>query len=411
MGSDVEGVGTGVGADIVGTDGVDEGCADGSATLAAAEALASGCGFSGAGAGEQATNATPRIRVNRMLFPIPTRSIERDPRIPRAKAVAASTFGRIQSRLVLPLSMEAALSQELTRRTTLSRLLWGAACLVGSGGCSMASLVAPAAPTPPPSPPPRGLASTELARDLIDGRVGALFHVRDFRSFPNAGSIGVLGSWAEVIEALGLDPMFDVERVFVTSHVSSDTAAVDVIELGVADDVIRAAFSALGARGTYAELELSDQYAVAVSLVAPRRLAVAPKRLAANLPALGRTRALPKPHGKESAEFFSFEPNATVSAPPTWPSTLLFARAEIEILRGGGAAIRFFGESTSVERAARDARALTEEARRLLTLSLGFAVLEILDPPVFHADAHRVVMSCELSPDEVDWLLRIGGNG
>lgn len=303
------------------------------------------------------------------------------------------------------------MTQELTRRSTLSRLLWAASCLVSPGCAAELASAPPPTSTADRAPRPRGLASTELARDLIDGRVGALFHVRDFRSFPRAGSIGVLGSWAEVIEALGLSPMFDVERVFVTSHVSSDRDAIDVIELNVADDVIRNAFSAMGARGTYAELELSEHYAVAVSLVASKRLAVAPKRLAASLPSLGQTRALPKPHGKESAEFFSFEPNATVSAPPSWPSTLLFARAEIEILRGGGAAIRFFGESTSPERAVRDATALTEEARRLLTLSLGFAVLEILDPPVFRAQAQRVVMSCTLSPDEVDWLLRIGGNG
>lgn len=292
----------------------------------------------------------------------------------------------------------------------LSQLVW-ASSLVGGVGCRSVETAKPRAATSTPSPAAAKHASTEVARDLIDGRVGALFHVRDFRSFPNAGSIGALGSWAEVVEALGLDPMTDVERVFVTSYVSSDRDAIDVIELTIDDPVTRAAFAAIGARGTYAELELSKRYSVAVSLVAPRRLAVAPKRLAASLPALAGTRPLPKPHGKESAEFFSFEPNATVSAPPTWPSTLLFARAEVEMLRGGGAAIRFVGESTSVERAAADAKALTEEARRLLTLSLGFAVLEILDPPVFQAQDHRVVMACTLSPDEVDWLLRVGGNG
>lgn len=255
------------------------------------------------------------------------------------------------------------------------------------------------------------LASTEFARDLIDGRIGVLFHVRRFRFHPAGGAIGALGRWGEVVEALGLDPLADVDRAFITAFQASDFNTVNVMELNVSDERVRAGFRALGGSSTSAALKLQRGPEVFVALVGPHRLVAGPKRLASRLWVLAEAEPLPLPEATEAARFFAFEPYATLGGPPSWPSTLLLAQAELEIERGGGATIRFEALSSSPSRAPIDANMLTAEARRLLAVDMGLFDLELLKPPVFYANGRRVVMKAELAAYEVDWVIRFSGGG
>jgi len=266
---------------------------------------------------------------------------------------------------------------------------------------------------PPPAPPaiePK-LASTELARDLIDGRVGVLFHVGRFRFHPAGGAIGALGRWGDIVKALGLDPLADVERAFVTSFQASDLNTVNVIELNASDERVRAGFRALGGSATSATFGLQNGPEVFVALVGPHRLVSGPPRIASKLWVLAETESLPQPQAKEAARFFAFEPYATLGSPPSWPATLLLAQAEIEIVRGGGATVRFEAMSASSARASADASTLTAEARRLLTVDIGLFDLQVIEPPVFNSNGRRVVMETQLLPSDVDWLIRFSGGG
>ncbi len=251
----------------------------------------------------------------------------------------------------------------------------------------------------------------ELARDLMDGRVGALFHVRAFRSHPRGAAIGELGRWGDVARALGLAPLRDVARVFVTAYRASDLESINVMELSVPDDVVRAAFVRLGGNASGIHFALERGPAVFVALVAPGRLVSVPSRLSREAWSLGDTAPLPAPEGRESARFFAFEPAMVLGGPPAWPMTLLTAQAEIELVRGGSATVRFEATSSSSARAAEDARFLSEEATRLLSVDLGLFSLDLLDPPRFESRGNRVVMQTDLLPTDVDWLLAFTGGG
>ncbi|MBL8740786.1 MAG: hypothetical protein JNK04_06825 [Myxococcales bacterium] len=278
--------------------------------------------------------------------------------------------------------------------------------VVAQLGCAQA-----ASPPSPPAPTVKAekLASTELARDLIDGRVGVLFHVGRFRFHPAGASIGQLGRWGDIVSALGLDPLNDVDRAFVTSYQASDLNTVNVIELNVGDERVRAGFRALGGNDSSATFDLRNGPDVFVALVGKHRLVSAPTHIASKVWALGETEPLPRQEAKEAARFFAFEPYATLGSPPSWPSTLLLAQAEIEIVRGGGATVRFEAMSSSESRARADAALLTAEAKRLLAVDIGLFDLEVLSPPVFHADGRRVLMETQLLPTDVDWLIRFSG--
>lgn len=262
---------------------------------------------------------------------------------------------------------------------------------------------------PAPAPEVERLASTELARDLIDGRVGVLFHVGRFRFHPAGAAIGQLGRWGDIVEALGLDPLADVDRAFVTTFQASDLNTVNVLELNANDERVRAGFRALGGSDSSTTFDLKNGPDVFVALVAEHRLVSAPVHVAPKVWALGKTEPLPRPEANEAARFFAFEPYATLGSPPSWPSTLLLAQAEIEIVRGGGATVRFEAMSSSDGRARLDAAALTAEARRLLAVDVGLFDLEVLSPPTFHANGRRVLMETQLLPTDVDWLIRFSG--
>jgi hypothetical protein len=284
----------------------------------------------------------------------------------------------------------------------LAALVFVAAAL----GCAPA---APPVAKPAPAPTTEKLATTELARDLIDGRVGVLFHVGRFRFHPAGGAIGGLGRWGDIVTALGLDPLADVDRAFVTSFQASDLNTVNVLELNVSDDRVRAAFRKLGGSERGASFDLRNGPEVFVALVGGQRLVSVPVSVAPKVWVLGETEPLPRPEGKEAARFFAFEPYATLGSPPSWPSTLLLAQAEIEIGRGGGATVRFEAMSSSEGRAKLDAIALTKEARRLLAVDIGLFDLEVISPPVFQSNGRRVLMETQLLPTDVDWLIRFSG--
>jgi hypothetical protein len=275
-------------------------------------------------------------------------------------------------------------------------------------------------PAPPATPPPeltRAPASlAEIARDMIDGRTGALFEVHRFRSFPSSGhAIGRLGRWAETLDALDLDPSSDVARALVVAPYALSTARVVVLEMDATDEAVAAAF----ARGHGDPLPdapfprtlitLDDGEEVAVALVRPRTLVMAPTYVAWRFPELRSATKLPPPDARAAARFFAFEPASSLGATPSWPESVVAAHAEIQLLPDGAAEIRFFALSTSDDQAARDAKFLTKEAHDLLTLDLALFQMELLTPPEFASRGRVVEMKTELLPGDVDWILRFSG--
>jgi hypothetical protein len=274
--------------------------------------------------------------------------------------------------------------------------------------------------TPPPKPKPPPVKETpenaaEIARDIVRGRAGALFEVGRFRFHTGGSAIGRLAVWGPSLEKLGLDPLYDVDRAFVTSEYALGDSGIAVLEMNKPDRDVAAALAASGLTSnpesafpaTHITLKTGETRVVA--LVRPGLVVVAPTYQEQRLDVL-RTRArLPRIPGRTAARFFAFEPASSLGSLPRWPTTVFAAHAELEFNDHGGAVIRFFAESTSEKQAVADAAALTEEAHHLLALDLGIFEMHLLDPPSFRAEGRRVMMHTGLLPQDVDWLLRFTG--
>ncbi len=288
-----------------------------------------------------------------------------------------------------------------------------AALAVASSGCAAAQPRADTASAALADAPEN---AAEIARDIVRGRTGCLLEVRRFRFHPSGAAMGRLAQWGPSLEKLGLDPLFDVDRAFVTSEHALSDAGLAVLEMIKGDAEIARALEANGtpdgARAAFpwSYVRLDGGEARVVALVRPGLLVVAPTWQKDRLGPL-RTRArLPRIVGKGAAQFFAFDPASSLGSVPQWPSTIRAAHAELAFRGSGGARIAFFAESVSRAQAAADAAALTEEAHRLLAVSLGLFEMHLLDPPTFRSEGTRVVMETDLLPTDVDWILRFTGD-
>src|SRR6185436_8385988 len=95
-------------------------------------------------------------------------------------------------------------------------------CPVRSAALLVLALTACSAPARAPvraAVAPRAVPrdTAEIARDLVHGRVGALFYVDRFRFHPGASKMTRLGGWGAMLEDTALDPTGDVVRAFVTA--------------------------------------------------------------------------------------------------------------------------------------------------------------------------------------------------
>lgn len=281
-------------------------------------------------------------------------------------------------------------------------------------GCS-ASPPPEVTPAPRTSDAPRASAA-ELARSAVDGRTGALIEVRRFRFHPtSASAIGDLCHWALAVQKLGLDPLFDIARVFVAANHALDSTGIALIVPEVSDQVVAHAIGRLdgaappGAPYPRAKIDIPGEEPHIIALVQPRLLVLLPERLETRLEGLRSRAELPTPSEDAAAQFFAFDPSLSLGTNPIWPETITAAHAELAFTANGGARIRFFADSTSELQASLDAQALSAESRRLLTLDLKIFEVEILQPPVFASRGRRIYMQSGLLPSDVDWLLRIGG--
>ncbi|NUP07585.1 MAG: hypothetical protein HOW73_16175 [Polyangiaceae bacterium] len=287
--------------------------------------------------------------------------------------------------------------------------------LLATSGCGASSRATPTAPRAAVAQED-AVSAADLARAIIDGRTGGLFELRAFRFHPtSAEAIGELGNWGEAVKKLGFDPLMDVARVFVVAGHAQDSSAIVVIEPEVDDDAIAVALVKRGAKigpdvpYPQARIPIRGHGDHVAALVQPRMLVIAPAHYASELPRMRVRAKLPPPSGRAAAQFFAFDPADSLGYNPRWPETITSAHAEIEFTSRGGAVVRFFADSITDAQAQKDAKSLTEEAHRLLTVDLAIFELHLLDPPVFEAQGRRIFMQSGLLPTDVDWLLRFNG--
>lgn len=303
------------------------------------------------------------------------------------------------------------------------RILRTAACLgvalfslaVVSAGCRAAVATAPAAEAPRPKPRTAHLVAT----GIVHGKVGTLVYVDRLRDRPAALKIVNAGYLAEVFDGAGLDPMRDLDRMFIAfTGITSEDRAVVIAQHKLSPDQLRAAVDALVAKseppgewlknlGMPAARVTVRGHTRVVALIDDEYVAVLPEPLAGEARKLLGTGGFPDPEGDESVSTIARDPAQSLRAPrvPRIPETISEARVTLRFGKDGSVDASVVGQSSSEQQAEQDARMMQDEVARATSVKVSIFRVQFFKQVPFRAEGKEVKSDLHLSADEVDKLL------
>lgn len=256
--------------------------------------------------------------------------------------------------------------------------------------------------------------TTRIAKEIVDGRCGALFQLDDLRDRTGAARLAELGHWRSLLQRTAIHPLRDVARAFVTSTTVADTSnSALVVDLNISDPkVIERELLRIGepARESCADLITVtadlDGTAYAIAQVGPRTIAAVPEGKLDQLELFRGAAGLPESNGT-AVTVFADEPGASLGALCAWPATL--SNLEIDLsFSEYGATIDLISTSTSAAQANLDAQALGATVNGLLEVDLLLFEVQVLGPIRCIASGDKVAMFATLGKTELDLLLALG---
>lgn len=300
-------------------------------------------------------------------------------------------------------------------RTLGIALLLGLTAIGATTGCGRPQPVAAQAPKPKPRN------AIQLAIELSGARLTSMLRVDRLRGHALAPKLAELDDVRELLEGTGVDPLRDLERVFVASSgVHRDDKAVIVAEHKLAEEKLKAAMDALVARSQPPGAWMKESavpaarvtlrgHARVIAAVAPSFVVVVPETLAGGLRRFEGTGGFPEQDGAAALVTDVKEPAVTLRVPraPRIPETISTARITVELSSDGGADVKADALSASPEQAVEDARSLTEAIERATTVKVAFVRVRFFQAAPFRAEGDRVESRVHLSEGELHTLLRV----
>jgi hypothetical protein len=294
---------------------------------------------------------------------------------------------------------------------------WIASTLAaGCGSAPAGDGATPAVASPVQPERPRDAA--KIAVDLVGGKVNALVFVDRVRVHPVGPRLISLGPARALLAGTSVDPLRDLERVFVTAPSTSDRRAIMFAEHKLDDARIQQAMMDLvqksdppgavvpGAPYPTVKVQRRGRGGL-VSFIPPHFVVALPEEMMASLAAFATTGGLPGPEGVEAARFSALDPSTTLrgrGVPAIPPS--ISAVQGIATLRGdGGISVDAVGPSASPTQAADDADYLTDAIERATTVTLGFVKIRVIKPIEFVAKDDNVEAHVDMSRAEIEQLL------
>lgn len=305
------------------------------------------------------------------------------------------------------------------RGSTLVRRLSATLALVSSLVLAACGGAAPEPSAPGASAAPeRARDADRIASELVGGRVGGLLHVERLRDHPLGRRLLGLGEVRALLEGSDIDPLVDLERVYVTGPSASERRAVVFAEHKLDDARVDRAVEQLVEKSKpRGQLVLGKPYPIVrvqrgdgsglVAFLPPRFVVVVPEDLEAKIDDFASTGGLPGPEGDEAASLVAWQPSETLrahGAPPV-PASVAVARARVTLQSGGGALVQAEGDSASPEQAELDAAALQSSIDRATTVQLGFVRMKVFRTIPFRSEESRVFTQVDLSASELSQLL------
>jgi hypothetical protein len=252
----------------------------------------------------------------------------------------------------------------------------------------------------------------------VGGQVGALVWIDRLRGHPVGPRLLSFGAARGILEGTSVDPLKDLERIFVTSPSVNDKRAVMFAEHNLTQDRIPGVMNDLVRKSDPPGQIVADApfpmvkvqrkgRGGIVAFLPPNFVVAVPEDLAQSLGAFAETGGLPGPEGIEAALAIANNPSETLKArgAPDVPSTISTARALITLRPDGGASVDTDAQSASPQQADQDADALTEEIDRLTSVKLGFMTIRAFDKIVFKPKGDQVVSHTSLSRGQLDQIL------
>ena len=256
--------------------------------------------------------------------------------------------------------------------------------------------------------------TTRVAKEIVDARCGALFHVGELRDRGGAIRLAELGHWRSLLGRTRLHPLKDVERAFVTSRTVADTSNCALLldvrtsDPAVLDDELLRIGERIPTEGDRVVVAVElDGVAYAVGRVGPSTIAAVPVEKVSELARFKGEASLPEATDGEAVGIFADDPSVSLAALCPFPSTL--SALEIDLAFGdAGATIDLVATSTSNEQAIEDAKVLGATITKMLEVDLFLFEVHLLGPIKSVANGNKVEMFASLGRAELDLLLAIG---
>ncbi len=290
--------------------------------------------------------------------------------------------------------------------------------LAGLGCSSSISRGTGNVPETEQAPPPKPKDAAQIAQALVGGRVSGLVWVDRVRTHAVGRKLMALGPARELLDGTSVDPLQDLERIFVTGPSANESRVVFFGEHTIADARIPSVLADLVRKSEPPGQMLPDipypavrvqkkRFSGVIAFVPPKFVVALPEDLLGGLGSFERTGGLPDPTGPEAARIVAMEPSKTLRArgAPRIPDSITAGDATIILNRDGGATVNAIGQSASAEQAPSDARELTESIDDATSVRLGPVRIRAFRQVVFAPQGDKVVSKVDLSKAEIDQLL------
>jgi len=262
--------------------------------------------------------------------------------------------------------------------------------------------------------------AAEIAVKLVGGKVSTYVAMDRVRAHPVGPKILGLPMVADMLDGTGIDPLKDLNRVFVTGPATNSPRLVTFAEHNLDAKAAHSALAAVVAKsdppGQFIPTQGFEEAKVTikkrtgiVAMLPPHFLVVVPEDLADHITDFEASGGLADPAGPEAVRSTAFDPSQSVAGPgvPNIPQTISKGIFTVLLKADGGADVDIVGDDTSADSAANDAKTVTDSfaaATQRKVMGMNFRAF---DPIKFKAEGTEVKGHLALSKDDLERIISI----
>ncbi len=264
--------------------------------------------------------------------------------------------------------------------------------------------------------------AADLAVNLVGGKVTTFVAIDRMRSHPVGPKILSLPMVADMLEGTGIDPLKDLERVFVTGPATNSPRLVTFAEHNLDAKAAHAALSSPSSRRATppgqlvipaqgyeaARVTIKDRTGV-IAMLPPHFLVVVPEDLASPIPDFEASGGLADLTGPEAVRSTALDPGNTVkgSRVPDIPTTITKGTLTILLKPDGGADVDMVGDDANADSAISDAKALAVSVDKATSMKVMGMTLRAFAPIKFVSEGNEVKGHLGLSKDELEGIVNL----